>query len=64
MNCEIPVENLLGKEGEGFNMSLQTIFILLTGTMLDFIEKGARVGILFFSILIARQLLEIRQQAD
>ncbi len=24
-NCEIPEENLLGKEGEGFNMSLQTV---------------------------------------
>ncbi|MBA2880469.1 alkylation response protein AidB-like acyl-CoA dehydrogenase [Desulfosalsimonas propionicica] len=24
-NCEIPVENLLGAEGEGFNMSLQTV---------------------------------------
>ncbi|MBW1892115.1 MAG: acyl-CoA dehydrogenase family protein [Deltaproteobacteria bacterium] len=24
-NCEIPAENLLGKEGEGFNMSMQTV---------------------------------------
>jgi len=24
-NCEIPADNLLGKEGEGFNMSLQTV---------------------------------------
>lgn len=24
-NCEIPAENLLGKEGDGFNMSLQTV---------------------------------------
>ena len=24
-NCEIPAENLLGNEGEGFNMSLQTV---------------------------------------
>jgi len=24
-NCEIPAENLLGKEGEGFTMSLQTV---------------------------------------
>ena len=24
-NCEIPAENLVGKEGDGFNMSLQTV---------------------------------------